>query len=831
MKFTTATSIVCASFFLFAALPSRSALIAHYEFESGDSTTPDSSAVGAAALGPAASLVTNCSFLGVGSLHTDPTMASDTAPQGQDGAYSTNNYTWASDTRTVAFWVKADPTQPDANATMISLGSGTGNGNRFDIRLSNGALRLELQGAGVTTSALLNDNMWHHVAVVVPGATATLADALLYVDGTPVENTSTSTLAVNTGTGPLRVGDSYWDAGRDFNGYLDDVRLYDEALDATAVQALYNDGLANDSVARCLQVSPASVIIGQYVTFNWDYLGTADSAVLKDSQGGVTDLGPYSVNGIGSIILYPAASTTYTLEVAKGGIIHTRTVAVEVRTAPDILAFHATPQVIRNSGSVRLHWSTLSADTLTISDGTSTIYTAPDPFTRDNGFYDVAVSADTTFALTAAITGGDTTNAATSVEVRTGGEPLAYEEIILADRPRAYYRFEEAAGSTAVFDETSNHFDSVSFTGDVLTGQPGPVNKAVRFSNSETIETAFTMNPRDPDNDGSAANGMDLDGKEGWSVEALVRPDVADDNRTQNLIANQDGGGTGRSLFYINNSGRLASFLGGVSEPGTNVLLDASWVDALMTVTWDAVASSYTVRFYQNGQLDATITNVTVETAYGDWVIGSHKARQAGTFFGGLMDEVAFYDYPLDDPNQDGDRSDSLVPAHFGAFLTNSTLGLLAFGPAAQYIGQNEDAVLQWTVGATASSAVIRDEADTVVATLSPATMGTTTVTPAATTTYTLDVDGVTQAATVNVLPLFTISGYTLNTNSVLIAATNLVPGRSYDLFTSPDLQSWTAVNVVVTLAGTNITATFTDTNALPGIDATRFYRVGLLTP
>ncbi len=102
---------------------------------------------------------------------------------------------------------------------------------------------------------------------------------------------------------------------------------------------------------------------------------------------------------------------------------------------------------------------------------------------------------------------------------------------------------------------------------------------------------------------------------------------------------------------------------------------------------------------------------------------------------------------------------------------------------------------------------------------------------PTVSTTYTLDVDGIRQTAAVNVLPALSISDLTLNSNSVVVSAVNLVPEQTYDLFSSPDLLNWTVINVPVTPTGTNGTASFTDTNALPGSDSARFYRVERLAP
>ncbi len=142
--------------------------------------------------------------------------------------------------RTVAFWMRATTgDKGDSEATMISLGSGNGTGNRFDIRLNGNNLRLELQGGGFTTSSAVADGNWNHVALVVPNSASTLGDVRYYINGSLVGN-MTGTTAIATGDGLLRIGDSYQDTIRDYKGGLDHVRLYDEALDATAIQALYS---------------------------------------------------------------------------------------------------------------------------------------------------------------------------------------------------------------------------------------------------------------------------------------------------------------------------------------------------------------------------------------------------------------------------------------------------------------------------------------------------------------------------------------------------------------------------------------------------------------
>jgi hypothetical protein len=207
----------------------QASLIAYYNFD--NAANGGLAAVGTdAALGVNSSISTTMTAAGLGSLALTAGTP-DTA--GNDGAVSGNSFTWATDTRSLNFWMKADPSQ-DANPTMISLGSGTGAGNRFDIRMTGGDLRLEVQGGGVTTSANVGDGNWYNITIAL-GDPATVATSQYFVYNTSANLVASgsftgSSTAIATGDGLLRMGDSYQDTTRDFYGYLDEVRLYDNQL-------------------------------------------------------------------------------------------------------------------------------------------------------------------------------------------------------------------------------------------------------------------------------------------------------------------------------------------------------------------------------------------------------------------------------------------------------------------------------------------------------------------------------------------------------------------------------------------------------------------------
>ncbi|WP_425399016.1 LamG-like jellyroll fold domain-containing protein [Aeoliella sp.] len=220
-------------FSLHLAAVSQAALIAHYTFD-----TDGTASVGAdATLGAAASIDNTDFAVGTGALALSGAPTSDTP--GADGAVSGDVFDWStSDTRTVAFWMKASAGDVgDSGSTMISLGSGTSAGNRFDVRLSGDALRLEVQAGGTTTSNVVADGHWHHIALVVTDP-ATVSNVEYYIDGVSQGTFGGSGTAIATGVGPLRIGDSYQDVSRDFKGLVDDVRLYDTALNSEQIGTL-----------------------------------------------------------------------------------------------------------------------------------------------------------------------------------------------------------------------------------------------------------------------------------------------------------------------------------------------------------------------------------------------------------------------------------------------------------------------------------------------------------------------------------------------------------------------------------------------------------------
>ncbi len=240
--------------FATAVAPAPGAPIARYTFDiEEDGTTPDSVGSAFATLGGGVSINNSVEgMIGTGVL--EMTHADGSGLAAVDGAVTSNSFDWsANGARTITFWWRAKtPNVDTSNGAFVSFGDTSANGTRFDIKEhgSGTALRVEVQGHGWNTNpADFDDGNWHFVAVTVPDI-ARFRDIAWFagVRGGTLGgnlNTSTNTLAVNTGTGPLVFGDSIIIGGstndnRTPNGYLDDFQLYDRVLTREEILLLYN---------------------------------------------------------------------------------------------------------------------------------------------------------------------------------------------------------------------------------------------------------------------------------------------------------------------------------------------------------------------------------------------------------------------------------------------------------------------------------------------------------------------------------------------------------------------------------------------------------------
>ncbi len=137
----------------------------------------------------------------------------------------------------ISGWFKTTFAHNDSNGACL-LDKYAQGGKPWTLRLHiDGRLRF-LCDKSVFSKAVVNDGRWHHFVAMRSEATIKL-----FLDGELQETASSTGSASNSI--PLCFGCVHWPsggAGRFFEGTLDDIRIYNRAVDETEVMALYREG-------------------------------------------------------------------------------------------------------------------------------------------------------------------------------------------------------------------------------------------------------------------------------------------------------------------------------------------------------------------------------------------------------------------------------------------------------------------------------------------------------------------------------------------------------------------------------------------------------------
>jgi hypothetical protein len=149
--------------------------------------------------------------------------------------------------RTCCAWIRS---MGAGNRNIMSWGENVA-GQKWRMRIDvTAGLRIDVNGGyhyGVTN---ISDGLWHHVAVTFEDdGSPDVLDTILYVDGEPDVTLASLDEPIDTGTGPVRIGESPWH-NAPFLDQIDDARIYDRVLTADEVrQVMLGDtALAGDPV-------------------------------------------------------------------------------------------------------------------------------------------------------------------------------------------------------------------------------------------------------------------------------------------------------------------------------------------------------------------------------------------------------------------------------------------------------------------------------------------------------------------------------------------------------------------------------------------------------
>jgi hypothetical protein len=450
----------------------------------------------------------------------------------------------------------------------------------------------------------------------------------LYQNGIGVATTNVFG-TFSAGTQTLQIGGSKY--GDYFKGLIDEVRIYNTALNATEAQTIYqqesgptpqvatnpvtqpfsfslsNSGnksvTAGSSVTNSISTSLSSGST-QAVTFSASGLPTGATASFSSPSCSPACSSTLTINTTTST---PAGNSTITVTATGGGITKTTTFSLTVSSLTV-----ATPTISPNGGSFT---GPVSMTMQTATSGASIYYTT-------NG------STPTQSATL--YTGAVTLTSSATVKAKAfksgyNASPEASASFTISQGLVAHWKFDEGTGTTAS-DSSGN-----GNTGTLINGPlwiAGKVGNALYFDGMDD-----NVNVLD-------SNSLDLSSS--FTLSAWVNPSSTSTNWNTILVKND------RYHLFSNVTGSACtdgSPLGGFSTTQMNYVCPSS---PIPLNTWTHLTLTYNgsvLTLYQNGVGVAT-SNVsgTLSSGTETLQIGGNKY---GQYFKGLIDEVRVYSRAL----------------------------------------------------------------------------------------------------------------------------------------------------------------------------------------
>jgi hypothetical protein len=154
----------------------------------------------------------------------------------------------------VSAWVKLD--SMSANGFIFQLRAESGTNDQIILLWNNASavIRGNVKFDGTTNvvdsgSGLENDGNWHHVVFTWMSGSKTASDnyTRIYIDGSETDNDAIgNTWADAESPVELVIGRNSIQSNAYFNGHINDVAIFSDALTSSEVTAIYNEGSPKD---------------------------------------------------------------------------------------------------------------------------------------------------------------------------------------------------------------------------------------------------------------------------------------------------------------------------------------------------------------------------------------------------------------------------------------------------------------------------------------------------------------------------------------------------------------------------------------------------------
>jgi hypothetical protein len=216
-----------------------------------------------------------------------------------------------SSTGTYSFWVRSAGTDTSSGAIGAALFGRPGSSLASDLVLvqdDSGVIDFNAPGSGTTANSFssskqISDNKWHLITLTYDQSIT--GNATLYIDGV-LDTASLNGAAWANPTGqPIQIG--FISAGglRNYDGILDDVRVYNRQLTAAEVLTLFNTGGVIDASALQMEFNFTTAPV-EGLSLSW----ATPNSVLQSAtvaSGAYADVG----GAVSPYLVVPKAAQKY----------------------------------------------------------------------------------------------------------------------------------------------------------------------------------------------------------------------------------------------------------------------------------------------------------------------------------------------------------------------------------------------------------------------------------------------------------------------------------------------------------------------------------------
>jgi hypothetical protein len=519
----------------------------------------------------------------------------------------------------IDLWMKAPPVTNDQGAEIVDKGDYAFVGGAYTLRIS-AIYSGDIPNAGpnlagrvnfviwigepstypndtwhINSQSRVDDDAWHFIAATYDGAAMKL-----YVDGV-LETTFSVSGNVRPTDLDLRLGCNSYTGGGCFRGLIDEVEIFDRALSAGEVEALYSAGSAGKIKPgwRSSYIVPEEYPVVDFAVYDGSLYAAADNKLyVKDGSSWnvidaptfVTSLEPYGdtlvAGGKGGLYCYDGTSFSLIFSV---------------------------PTYIKVLGAYN---NTLYAGTM-LDDPPKLYYCNGSAENPADWHIDTGFSAILNFSGA------------------FGSIDSFWASNNSMGAPVGYWKFDEGAGSVA-FDSSGNNFDG---TVNGANWTEGILNKALDFDGQDDYVEVLDSTELNPPAITVAAwvnfKGFPEPGENGWrnSVIASKGTDVLVDGNYVLFTCAQFVDGA-HMYFQITEQGQY-TYVG-----GNTIIVEDEWYYAVGTYDGSVL------RVYVNGVLDGEAVLNTQRTSNTENLqIGAMRMLGNGYWTNGTIDEVKIYGY------------------------------------------------------------------------------------------------------------------------------------------------------------------------------------------